>query len=80
MLRNEYGAIQQHLEPDHVRGLLVPIPDNGKSAEHIVTTAQKCTEARELLESLNDQMISEFALSIEAAIGKKDNKKTAGLA
>ena len=28
MLRNEYGSIQQHLEPHHVANLLVPIPDD----------------------------------------------------
>ncbi|MCJ1685383.1 N-6 DNA methylase [Rathayibacter sp. VKM Ac-2928] len=36
MLRNEYGAIQQHLEPNHVRDLLIPVPDSWDMAEDLV--------------------------------------------
>lgn len=36
MLRNEYGAIQQHLEPNHVRDLIIPVPDNWEMAEDMI--------------------------------------------
>ena len=28
MLRNEYGSVQQHLEPRHVRDVIVPVPED----------------------------------------------------
>lgn len=28
MIKNEYGAVQQHLEPIHIRDIIIPIPDD----------------------------------------------------
>lgn len=36
MLRNEYGSIQQHLEPVHISNLLIPIPDDNSLLDSIV--------------------------------------------
>lgn len=38
---NEYGSIQQHLEPNHVRDILIPIPDNIKILSSIVRLGEE---------------------------------------
>ena len=41
MLRNEYGSIQQHLEPVHISNLLIPVPDDLSILASIVAASQK---------------------------------------
>jgi len=41
MLRNEYGAIQQHLEPEHIKDLLIPIPDDWSVIQDVIEGAKK---------------------------------------
>ena len=36
MLKNEYGAVQQHLEPNHVSDILIPIPANWADADQLI--------------------------------------------
>ena len=40
MMRNEYGSIQQHLEPAHVSGLLIPVPDDLSLLDDIVEASK----------------------------------------
>lgn len=40
MMRNEYGSIQQHLEPAHVSGLLIPVPDDLSLLDDIVKASK----------------------------------------
>lgn len=53
MMRNEYGAIQQHLEPHHVRNILIPWPDDEEKAEAVLRAAGKVMSTRELLDGHN---------------------------
>jgi type I restriction enzyme M protein len=54
MIRNEYGAVQQHLEPNHIKDILIPIPDDLTIVNKIVESSKKQVEAKELLERMNE--------------------------
>jgi len=68
MLRNEYGAIQQHLEPDHIRNILVPIPDDSALLSSIVTQVQKSIRLKEEMEKINRIIGDYLDMTIEGAI------------
>jgi len=55
MIRNEYGAVQQHLEPNHIKDILIPIPNELSLANDIVESSKKILEAKELLERNNEE-------------------------
>jgi len=40
MLMNEYGSVQQHLEPSHVRDLLIPVPDDWFTARDLIDSGR----------------------------------------
>ena len=56
MIRNEYGAVQQHLEPQHIRDILIPIPDDWNSVASIVEKTKKAVELKEQLEVASKEM------------------------
>lgn len=47
MRKNEYGTIQQHLEPAHMRELLVPLPTNPSVIEELARRVLDSIEAKE---------------------------------
>ena len=47
MSRNEYGTIQQHLEPRHVRDVVIPIPDDRDALKPIAAALRESVESRE---------------------------------
>ncbi|WP_061712676.1 N-6 DNA methylase [Kocuria palustris] len=47
MLINEYGSVQQHLEPEHVRDLLLPIPEDWDDAKDMVARGRAFIAAKE---------------------------------
>ncbi len=47
MRLNEYGSVQQHLEPEHIRDLLIPIPKDWADATHIVDSALEFMSSKE---------------------------------
>lgn len=49
MMRNEYGAIQQHLEPHHVRDILVPIPNDDRKFQAVVEARRQILDSKEAL-------------------------------
>jgi hypothetical protein len=49
MLRNEYGSIQQHLEPHHVADLVVPVPEDWCQVATILEATEALIEAKESL-------------------------------
>ena len=61
-------TIQQHLEPEHVRDLLVPLPDDLKLIKPIADTVKKAIQVKEQLEELNDRAIGLFVSSLESII------------
>lgn len=47
LLRNEYGTVQQHLEPSHVADLVLPLPDDESKLAEMMSTVTSALEARE---------------------------------
>ena len=47
LLRNEYGTVQQHLEPSHVADLQIPLPDNKDDLERFLKMVETSSEAHE---------------------------------
>ncbi len=47
MLRNEYGSVQQHLEPRHVRDVIVPVPDDETVIATLVQDVKRSITAKE---------------------------------
>jgi type I restriction enzyme M protein len=45
---NEYGTIQQHLEPVHVRETLVPLPDDIEEVRDIISQSKRSIRAKEI--------------------------------
>jgi restriction endonuclease S subunit len=50
MKRNEYGAVQQHLEPRHVAGIMIPIPDDLSLLTAVVGKVSTMVAAKEELD------------------------------
>lgn len=70
--RNEYGAIQQHLEPIHVRDLLVPVPEDWEQVSDLVTQAKAFFEGREKIEAASDGVLSQLEQAFGALL-RSDN-------
>ncbi len=49
MLLDEYGSVQQHLQPRHIQQLLVPVPDDWSKAEKIINAGKSLISAMESL-------------------------------
>ena len=47
MRKNEYGTIQQHLEPAHLREVLIPVPVERARLESVAASVQRAVEAKE---------------------------------
>ncbi len=67
MLRNEYGAVQQHLEPDHIRNMLVPIPDDPERLAHFSASVAQSIATREQLEQENAAAVEGLSSALLAA-------------
>ncbi|MDH6180088.1 type I restriction enzyme M protein [Microbacteriaceae bacterium SG_E_30_P1] len=55
---NEYGAVQQHLEPEHVRDLLIPVPTDWRSVVDVVTSAKKFFASKETQDFSMEMILS----------------------
>ncbi len=47
MLLDEYGSVQQHLQPRHIQEMLVPVPDDWSKAEDIINAGLGLIKAME---------------------------------
>jgi len=47
LLRNEYGTVQQHLEPPHVADVQLPLPDDEDQLNELLTSVTSALEAHE---------------------------------
>jgi Flp pilus assembly CpaF family ATPase len=65
MKRNEYGAIQQHLEADHVADILVPVPDDWRKCQGIISATREYIQAKEAVESANCKLENSVTSVIE---------------
>lgn len=54
MLKNEYGSIQQHLEPSHIKDILIPIPTDTGKIENLISTVRNSITRIEESQSLRD--------------------------
>jgi type I restriction enzyme M protein len=74
MLRNEYGSVQQHLEPRHLRSLLIPIPDDWSTVQSVIDAVSSAVTAREQLEaanaSANDLVAKRIAQLVASALAE----------
>lgn len=61
MYRNEYGAVQQHLEPAHISDILIPIPDDWSQVSSIVSETAKLIDEKESIEKRTSQISSDIA-------------------
>lgn len=66
MLRNEYGSVQQHLEPAHVADLLIPVPDDPAALEPAIASMRETIRLREELEDRKE----ESTRRMEALLGE----------
>ena len=61
--RNEYGTVQQHLEPPHVANLLIPLPDDTEKLESLLETVTVALDAREravTMAAMADEQIADL--------------------
>ena len=58
MLLDEYGSVQQHLQPRHIQQLIVPVPDDWSLVSDIITAGRKFISAMESM-SKADKTIRE---------------------
>ncbi len=56
MLKNEYGAVQQHLEPNHVSDILIPIPSDWANAHQLIEDVTSQILLKESLEDATSQL------------------------
>ncbi|WP_248304914.1 N-6 DNA methylase [Devosia sp. FKR38] len=72
MMRNEYGAVQQHLEPQHIRDLLVPWPEDTQHVASVVTLSADAVATRQSLDTLNRRMADETLRLMATLIPGRD--------
>ncbi|MCQ2497377.1 MAG: hypothetical protein MJ133_00170 [Lachnospiraceae bacterium] len=47
MLLDEYGSVQQHLQPRHIQEMIVPVPDNWEQAKGMIEAGKAFMKAME---------------------------------
>lgn len=56
MRRDEYGSVQQHLQPRHIQQMLIPVPDDWALASDMIKAGQKLIQVMEDL-SVADNLV-----------------------
>lgn len=56
MLLDEYGSVQQHLQPRHIQEMLIPVPDDWKQAAGMIEAGKGFIKAMEAM-SVADRII-----------------------
>lgn len=49
MLLDEYGSVQQHLQPRHIQEMIIPIPDNLEDVKDIINVGKNLIRGLEAL-------------------------------
>lgn len=47
MLLDEYGSVQQHLQPRHIQEMLIPIPESWNMAQNMIDAGNRFMQAME---------------------------------
>ena len=76
MLRNEYGAVQQHLEPNHVANILIPVPDDMTALDSVIMLAKEQIRLKEEFEAGNKKLDAESACLLSDLINLGTEKNT----
>jgi type I restriction enzyme M protein len=74
MIRNEYGSIQQHLEPQHIKDILIPIPTDWTEVLEVSESTKAYFEAKELMEQLDVKAMENFNGLIGGLTSEIDSK------
>ncbi|QWW69360.1 N-6 DNA methylase [Rhizobium sp. WYJ-E13] len=74
MLRNEYGAVQQHLEPEHVRNILIPVAEDRSRLNETIDSVRRAIQVREQLEARNAGVSQAIEGLMNDAIAKKEDE------
>lgn len=61
MLLDEYGSVQQHLQPRHIQEMLIPVPSDWNYAKNIIDAGNEFIHAMECM-SVADKMVREDGL------------------
>ena len=56
MLLDEYGSVQQHLQPRHIQEMLIPVPDNWEYAHDLIRAGQNLIQAMDSLAQADDNL------------------------
>ncbi len=56
MLRDEYGSVQQHLQPRHIQEMLIPVPDEWSLAENMIEAGRKFIKAMEQMSKADENI------------------------
>jgi len=68
MSRNEYGAVQQHLEPNHIADLLVPLPADWETVGELITNAADLIQKKEDVYTLSESVLGDLSGLIAASV------------
>jgi hypothetical protein len=68
MSRNEYGAVQQHLEPPHVRDILIPVPEDWSLLKEQIAKARSLVKLKEQLEDVSADATDSLAEIIASLV------------
>jgi type I restriction-modification system DNA methylase subunit len=68
MLRNEYGAIQQHLEPEHLRDILIPIPDDWAQAQEAIDSAAQIIQLKAQLQEAQAKTLDVMSATLQELV------------
>ena len=63
MLLDEYGSVQQHLQPRHIQEMLIPVPSDWSYAKKIIDAGNEFIHAMECM-SVADKMVREDGLDV----------------
>lgn len=58
MLLDEYGSVQQHLQPRHIQEMIIPVPDKWEFAENMIKAGRQFIDAMETM-SVSDLYMRE---------------------
>lgn len=56
MLLDEYGSVQQHLQPRHIQEMLIPVPDDWRLAQDMIDAGKMLMKAMEDLSKADNKI------------------------
>lgn len=78
MLRNEYGSVQQHLEPNHVSDILIPVPNDWNVLAPIIEKAKQALALKESFEELTATASKDLNGLLEGLTKERTNSEPNG--